>query len=243
MDAGDGDDAGAAGYSSTAASGAGAGGTAVGVGGAVAAASDFVSTADDDSEFDESDFDPIRYINELFPSEQSLSSVDGTIHTMRARLDELDLHIKGAVREQAEAGVRGRQELESARTSVFSLFEQIKEIKAKAEQSDSVVDGICHDIKKLDAAKRNLTSTITALRRLQMLVQAVDKLDNMCSQRQYRAAASLLEAVTQLAVHFDSYLAVPKISELQRTIAGQRHTPDSPSRSPTSRHTLPTRNF
>ena len=57
---------------------------------------------------------------------------------------------------------------------------------------------------------------------LQMLVQAVDKLESMSSQRQYRAAASLLEAVTQLAVHFDSYRAVPKISELQRTIQGTR---------------------
>ena len=41
-------------------------------------------------------------------------------------------------------------------------------VQAKTEESDSVVDGICHDIKQLDAAKRNLTSTITALRRLQV---------------------------------------------------------------------------
>ena len=49
-------------------------------------------------------------------------------------------------------------------------------------------------------------------------VQAVDKLDTMCAQRQYRAAANILDAVNQLCTHFDDYKAVPHISELQRTI-------------------------
>ena len=45
----------------------------------------------------------------------------------------------------------------------------ILEIKAKADQSEAMVQEICRDIKKLDFAKKNLTSTITALRRLGML--------------------------------------------------------------------------
>ena len=45
----------------------------------------------------------------------------------------------------------------------------MKEIKVKADQSEALVVEICRDIKKLDFAKKNLTSTITALRRLGML--------------------------------------------------------------------------
>lgn len=45
----------------------------------------------------------------------------------------------------------------------------MREIKAKAEQSEVMVQEICRDIKKLDYAKKHITTTITALHRLSML--------------------------------------------------------------------------
>ncbi|CAI5737891.1 unnamed protein product [Peronospora destructor] len=58
-----------------------------------------------------------------------------------------------------------------------------------------MVQEICRDIKQLDYAKRHLQTTLTALKRLHMLVNAVDQLELMSSQRNYLAAASLLEAI------------------------------------------------
>ena len=46
---------------------------------------------------------------------------------------------------------------------------KIREIKTKAEQSETMVQEICRDIKKLDFAKKHITTTITALHRLTML--------------------------------------------------------------------------
>lgn len=46
---------------------------------------------------------------------------------------------------------------------------KIREIKSKAEQSETMVQEICRDIKKLDFAKKHITTTITALHRLTML--------------------------------------------------------------------------
>ena len=57
------------------------------------------------------------------------------------------------------------------------LFEKIKEIKLKASQSESMVQEICADIKKLDYAKNHLQTSITSLNRLQMLVNAVEQLE------------------------------------------------------------------
>lgn len=48
---------------------------------------------------------------------------------------------------------------------------KIREIKSKAEQSETMVQEICRDIKKLDFAKKHITTTITALHRLTMLGQ------------------------------------------------------------------------
>jgi len=49
------------------------------------------------------------------------------------------------------------------------LMYKIREIKSKAEQSETMVQEICRDIKKLDFAKKHVTTTITALHRLTML--------------------------------------------------------------------------
>ncbi len=59
---------------------------------------------------------------------------------------------------------------------IQELFAKINEIRRKAEQSEVMVQEICRDIKKLDYAKKHLTYTITALRRLAMLINAVGKL-------------------------------------------------------------------
>ena len=66
-----------------------------------------------------------------------------------------------------------RQDLGAAKAAIEELFGKIGEIRRKAEASEVMVQEICRDIRKLDFAKQHLTHTITALRRLAMLVNAV----------------------------------------------------------------------
>lgn len=56
----------------------------------------------------------------------------------------------------------------------------------------------CRDIKQLDFAKRHLQTTITALKRLHMLVSAVDQLSFFAREHHYKEAANLVDAVRQV---------------------------------------------
>lgn len=85
----------------------------------------------------------------------------------------MDAEILAAVRQQSTSGSRARQDLTNAKLTIDALFGKIRDIQRKAEQSELMVQEICRDIKKLDYAKKHLTSTITALRRLAMLVTAI----------------------------------------------------------------------
>ena len=60
-----------------------------------------------------------------------------------------------------------------AQSQIAELFTKIRDIQRKAEESEAMVQEICRDIRKLDHAKKHLTSAITALRRLAMLTAAV----------------------------------------------------------------------
>lgn len=66
------------------------------------------------------------------------------------------------------------------------LFFKIKEIKEKATQSEQMVQEITQDIKSLDYAKRHLTTSITTLKRLQMLGMCLRNFD-----RRYDRSLSL----------------------------------------------------
>ncbi|GAB9465070.1 Vacuolar protein sorting-associated protein 53 [Globisporangium polare] len=167
---------------------------------------------------DRPEFDAREFINRNFPDEQSLSDIGGFVSRLRVRMKELDDALSQASQEQSLAAHQALTDLKEAKMAVKQLFHKIHDIRGKAEHSEVMVQEICRDIKQLDYAKRHLQNTLTALKRLHMLVNAVDQLEFMSSQRNYREASSLLEAVNQLFTHFDSYSNVSKIVELHSTV-------------------------
>ncbi|KAL8538554.1 hypothetical protein ACS0TY_000538 [Phlomoides rotata] len=157
----------------------------------------------------------LDYINQMFPTEASLSGVEPLMQKIHSEIRKVDAEILTAVRQQSNSGSKAREDLAAATRAVQELIYKMQEIKTKAEQSETMVQEICRDIKKLDFAKKHITTTITALHRLTMLVSAVEQLQAMASKRQYKEAAAQLEAVNQLCSHFEAYRDFQKITELR----------------------------
>ncbi|PWA91895.1 membrane trafficking VPS53 family protein [Artemisia annua] len=157
----------------------------------------------------------LDYINQMFPTEASLSGVEPLMQKVHNEIRVVDAEILTAVRQQSNSGSKAKEDLAAATSAVKELMYKVREIKSKAEQSETMVQEICRDIKKLDFAKKHITTTITALHRLTMLVSAIEQLQVMASKRQYKEASAQLEAVSQLCSHFDGYRDNPKITELR----------------------------
>ena len=160
-------------------------------------------------------FTAVAAMNKLFPNEESLVGLDDFIGKLRRRIRKVNDEILVAVRQQSQTGSRAREDLARARGGIQDLSARVAEVKLKAEQSETKVQEICRDIRKLDYAKRHLTNTITAFRRLSMLMSAVQNLQEVADKRDYRETANLLEAVNQLASHFESFGQIPKICEIR----------------------------
>ncbi|CAH1763587.1 12480_t:CDS:10 [Entrophospora sp. SA101] len=129
--------------------------------------------------------------------------------------------IEGEIRELTRLQVddqQGVEEVEQAKKEIEELFERISQIRDKAAQSVVMVQEITQDIKSLDYAKKHLTLSITALKRLQMLVTAVDQLKIMAEMKQYKETSQLLQAVLQLAAFFKKYRNIQQIAVLLSTI-------------------------
>ncbi|OBZ90694.1 Vacuolar protein sorting-associated protein 53 [Choanephora cucurbitarum] len=169
---------------------------------------------------DSPEFDAAEYLNRLFPTEKSLASVDGVLTKLQVKMTEMSREAERLTDTQYDKDAsEGNKDLQKANQAIQELFKRIQDIKFKAAQSESMVQEITQDVKSLDYAKRHLTHSVTVLKRLQMLVTAVDQLEVMSRNKQYKESAQLLQAVLQLMQHFRSYKSVPQISQLSDRIA------------------------
>jgi len=171
---------------------------------------------------DAKEFDPIAFINESFPDEASLALLDPYSKKLKNQMLQAEVDLLVAIKLQATHAGDAVTEISQARSAILSLQTKINEIKSKAETSEGMVQEICRDIKKLDYAKRHLTDTITSLKRFHMLVTAVDQLDFMVQNRQYRETGQLLEALSQLFSHFEGHKNIPSVSRLESAVTKTR---------------------
>ena len=109
--------------------------------------------------------------------------------------------------------------MQSAKAELALLFRKIESVRTRAIETEQTITSMTADIKRLDGTKRNLTLSMTALKRLQMLTTAYEQLRGLAKTRQYRECASLLQAVLQLMRHFNSYRSIDQIATLSRNVA------------------------
>ncbi|CAE6346086.1 unnamed protein product [Rhizoctonia solani] len=161
-------------------------------------------------------FDAIASLNELFPDETSLaraSEIQEKLHhdvaQIQTEIDSLRAELR---RDQEPARMQLIQEL------IAELLAQMSRIREKATESEAIVRDITKDIQILDLAKRNLALSVTALKRFQMLVNALGQLESMVKEKQYKEIAQTLGAVKEISLFFKPYSSVERISIATRRL-------------------------
>ena len=89
----------------------------------------------DVSAFASPEFDPVGFLNRLFPDESSLAGVDPLLQKLRLRVRRVDDEILNAVRSQSTGGARAKADLELAQTAIGSLEHRVKDIKKKPRRA------------------------------------------------------------------------------------------------------------
>ncbi len=138
--------------------------------------------------------------------------------TLLSEQDALSAQIAARQRAQAYGPDSSLERMQSAQAELGELFRKIETVRARAIQTEQNITSMTADIKRLDGTKKNLTLSMTALKRLQMLTTAYEQLRGLAKTRQYRDCASLLQAVIQLMRHFNSYRSIDQIATLSRGV-------------------------
>ncbi|KAK5941197.1 Vacuolar protein sorting-associated protein 53 [Knufia obscura] len=168
---------------------------------------------------DADDYDPIDHLNDIFTHPSTLSSVSRTHAVLSSYQNGLDDEIDLLEEEQDKANAECLARMEASKAELAELFTRIDSVRERALQTERNITEMTADIKQLDNTKKNLTLSMTALKRLQMLTTAYEQLRALVKTKQYRECAQLLQAVLQLMAYFKSYRAIDQIAALNRNVS------------------------
>ncbi|KAI1934223.1 Vacuolar protein sorting-associated protein 53 [Ophidiomyces ophidiicola] len=177
------------------------------------------ANAQPEDPLDGADYDPIDHLNEIFPHPSTLASVSKTSYALRDYQDGLNRDIAALIEAQAASNKASVERIQTAKADMAELFKKIDDVRERALKTERAITEMTADIKQLDNAKKNLTLSMTTLKRLQMLTTAYEQLKALSKSRQYRDCAQLLQAVIQLMSHFKSYRSIDQIASLSRNVA------------------------
>lgn len=171
-----------------------------------------------DNPFLTANYNPIDHLNILFGHPTTVSALPAVSRHIRSYSDELSASITALETAQAYGSGSSLERMQSAQAELASVFARIEDVRSRAVQTEQDITTMTADIKRLDGTKRNLTVSMTALKRLQMLTTAYEQLRGLANTRQYRECAGLLQAVLQLMRHFNSYRSIEQIAVLSRGV-------------------------
>lgn len=165
------------------------------------------------------DYDPIDHLNLLFSHPSTLSHVARVSSSLSRHQNELDDDISTLVTLQTTSDSDSVRRVQDTKSELAELFAKIEGVRERALETERAITSMTADIKRLDSTKKNLTLSMTALKRLQMLTTAYEQLRGLIQSKQYRECAHLLEAVIQLMAHFKSYRSIDQIAALSKNVA------------------------
>lgn len=86
----------------------------------------------------------------------------------------MNTELISSIHQHALLNTELKTEIITAHKTTQEVIKEIGVIKEKAEKSETLVYEMCKDIKQLDTAKKNLTFSITALKKFIMMLTAVE---------------------------------------------------------------------
>lgn len=162
------------------------------------------------------EFNPLDVLNQLFPDEASLVQLE----TVQGRLAEDERLLQQEIHALEDELERDQDpnRIQLIQEMISDVLGQMSRIREKASESEAVVRNITKDIQNLDLAKKNLTTSMTTLKRLQMLGNALTQLEDQMREKRYSEVAQTLLAVKEISAAFKSYTTVPYIARLWKRV-------------------------
>ena len=142
----------------------------------------------------------------LLPNESSLTDLSKITKNLQVHQDKLKDTIKDCLHSYSVLGDASEAVVVTTKRSIIKLSNGINDMHLKAIETGTIVKNICDDIKVLDNAKRNLTISVSALKKVKMVVISIEELEKNINELDYEKCAKNILALNSLMNYFKNYL-------------------------------------
>jgi hypothetical protein len=189
-------------------------------------ASQYVSSATD---INSENYDPMLDIFELFNDPSSLNDINHLLKYSKSYQSQLGIEIQQQRQEYKKILIDSgpNHDPNELDNEVLQLLDSFQNLKGLVEDTGSTINSMTANIKKLDQSKKNLTFTMTTLKRLQMLVTAYDRLEKQLENekqiKKYLEIKQLLSAVLELNAYFQDFKSIDDVNKLHKLISSMKN--------------------
>ncbi|KAF8310331.1 Vps53-like protein [Cantharellus anzutake] len=166
--------------------------------------------------FDFTENHAVNILNNLIPDEASLTNLDSVQRKLRD--DQRSLQQEIVILRNELHKDQNPERMQVIQELISELLSQMARIREKATESEAVVREITKDIQVLDLAKKNILHSITALKRFQMLVNALAQLEGQIRGKNYGQISQTLSAVKEFSAIFKTYTAVERVAAVWKKV-------------------------
>lgn len=188
---------------------------------------------DSDDRLSSEIYDPLVDLATLFNSSSDLASLDqllAYVGSYRLDVEKEILKRERNYHEQTISGTDSVLELTGLEQKLDQLVEDFDKMQLLAEDTGNTINDMTVNIKRLDNCKKNLTLSMTIMKRLQMLLAAYSSLEKLMNtseekdrKKDYNEIKQMLGAVLELMQHFQSYKSIDEINTLDKKILSMKN--------------------
>lgn len=187
------------------------------------------STWESCSDIHMQNYDPMVDIFELFDDPSALNDIDHLLEYSSEYQTQLEGEI-GKQRQEYRQILKesGPDEtIDDLDKEVLEMLDMFENLKSLVGTTGTTINAMTANIKKLDQSKKNLTFTMTTLKRLQILVTAYDRLEKQLERQKqvkdYLEIRQLLSVVLELNEYFQDFKSIDEINKLNKQISTMKN--------------------
>ncbi|CAI5757757.1 unnamed protein product [Candida verbasci] len=159
---------------------------------------------------DSLNYSPSNHLNQIFDSPNSLNEIPDIL----SHINQYKLELKNDIE-------KSKSEYNCSTTvndDIKELLSTIHQIKSDSKTTKESISLMTKSIQDLDTFKKNLVNSMTILKRLQMLINVNNDLNEKLESRNYKEIYSSLGVIKELLEFFRPYKSIDEINQINLLI-------------------------
>ncbi|KII71356.1 Vacuolar protein sorting-associated protein 53 [Thelohanellus kitauei] len=158
--------------------------------------------------------DPIVYINSRFPDEESLVKIDFEIEKVESEIKKIDADLADQLETICGSQDISVDKINDTISNLCNLVNKIEVLNTQAKENGDTVVEITKDIRKLENAKKNISSCISILHHFQLFSDGICDLRDCLEKVDFKRLYQVLQSLVAFREIFIDLEDVPQITEL-----------------------------